>query len=164
MVNFLSPSFRPKTLHTNRLRRRGAAALICSMTAAAVFLSIAAVAVRTTLKARQERKTELDLHQAEFLLESGLIRASDKVKENKEYQGETWLDQQSPFDTEHWQVVIAVTPQPATTSDLPDAPAESDATGTRVKTVQVTARISKRLYSPETIQRTRTKTINLDSL
>lgn len=164
MVNFSSTLYRLAHNPTKCTRRRGAAALICTMTAAAVFLSIASVAVRTTLKARQERKTELDLHQAEFLIESGLIRALNKVKDNQEYQGETWLDQQSPFDTEHWQVVIAVTPKAATNSDLPNAPAEPESAVTRLKTIQVTARISKRLYSPDTIQRTRTKTINLDSL
>lgn len=147
---------RYSTLTRSRsVTRRGAVALICAMTAALVFLGMAGVAVRTSLKARQERKTEKDLNQIEFLLESGLLRAKEKLKENAEYVGETWFDEDSPYGLGHWQVVITVKTEASSPSTTPSAtvsPIESAAT---IKTLQVTARMSERNYSPSVIQRTR---------
>jgi hypothetical protein len=148
---------------SSSMTRRGAAALICAMTAAIVFLGMAGVAVRTSLKARQERKTEKDLNQIEFLLESGLLRAKEKLAENPDYQGETWLDEESPYGLGHWQIVISVTSRvmpPDTSTSTNASPGESTST---TKIIQVTTRMSERNYSPSTIQRTRQIMIRPDS-
>lgn len=132
---------------TGRLRRRGAVALVCAMTAAVVFLGISGVAVRTSLRARQERKTERDLQQLEFLCDAGVLRAKEQLKLNPEYKGETWLDQDAPYGNGHWKIEIVV-----------GAKSESEGSPSN-KSVQVTAQINERHYSPSSV--TSTRTINL---
>lgn len=132
---------------SGRLRRRGAVALVCAMTAAVVFLGISGVAVRTSLRARQERKTERDLQQLEFLCDAGILRAKEQLKLNPEYKGETWLDQEALYGNGHWRITIVVGPQ----SESEDSSLE--------KSVQVTAQIDERLYSPSSVTSSRTITL-----
>lgn len=123
--------------------RRGAAALVCTMTAAVVFLAIAGVAVRSSLRARQERKLEKDLLQLEFLCDAGVLRAEEQLAKSPEYTGETWLDCDSPHGTGHWKVSITIS------SDSISTVGESQSNLT------VTAEISDRSHSPTSIQRSR---------
>lgn len=132
---------------TGHLRRRGAVALVCAMTAAVVFLGVSGVAVRTSLRARQERKTERDLQQLEFLCDAGVLRAKEQLKQNPEYKGETWLDQDALYGNGRWRIEIVVGTKPASEG----SPAN--------KSVQVTAQINDRTYSPSTIQSSRTITL-----
>ena len=137
-------------LRRHAINRRGAAALLCAMTAAVVLLSISSVAIRTSLRARQERKTEKDLIQTEFLLDAGMLRAQQQLADNGSYTGEKWMDIESPVGTGRF--VIEIVAAPVT---LPDAkPIE--------RSVTVTARIDDRIYSPIKIQNSRTETITLN--
>ena len=141
----LGPQIKPpyRLLTCFRDQRRGAAALVCAMTAAVVFLGVSGAAVQTILRARQERKTERDLHQLSFLLDAGVLRAQEQLKMAPNYLGETWLDEDSPYDTAKWQVTIVTQPVRSEENISSDID------------IQVTARINQRHYSPETIQRTR---------
>jgi len=132
--------------------RRGAATIICAMTATVVFLAIAGTAIKTALRSRQERKTERDLHQVDFLLQSGFIRAKTRLEESNQYSGEIWLDQPSPYDQSHWHIDISVQKNSA---------AESASDSVRVKII---ARISNRNYSPAMLQRSREHILSLDSI
>lgn len=132
--------------------RRGAATIICAMTATVVFLAIAGTAVKTAVRSRQERKTERDLHQVDFLLQSGFLRAKTRLEESNQYSGEKWLDQPSPYDQSHWQIDISVQKKSGTE-------AASDSV-----LVKIIARISNRNYSPAMIQRSREHILSLDSI
>lgn len=123
--------------------RRGAAALVCAMTAAVVFLGIAGVAVRSSLRARQERKLEKDLLQLEFLCDAGVLRAEEQFAKSPEYAGETWLDCDSPHGTGHWKVRITISSDSTSTG------------GESPSNLTVTAEISDRSHSPSSIQRSR---------
>lgn len=123
--------------------RRGAAALVCAMTAAVVFLAIAGVAVRSSLRARQERKLEKDRLQLEFLCDAGVLRAEEQLAKSPEYAGETWLDCDSPHGTGHWKVSITISSDSTSTA------------GESPRNLTVTAEISDRTNSPPSIQRSR---------
>jgi|JI9StandDraft_2_1071091.scaffolds.fasta_scaffold06059_2 hypothetical protein len=125
------------------MSRRGAASLICTMTAAVVFLGIAGVAVRSSLRARQERKVERDLLQLEFLCDAGVMRAQEQIAKSADYVGETWLDSDSLHSHGHWKVRITLADVPLSTENNTE------------RTLTVIAEISDRHNSPETITRSR---------
>lgn len=138
----------------NRLpKRKGAAALLCSIAAAFVLLALSGTSISAALRVRQERRTERDLIQADYLCEAGLYRAIAQLRSNPEYKGEEWLDAQASPDLSNFSIGITVLPISDTTAD-----STSPASTNRFR-ITITATIKDRQYIPTSLQRTLTDEI-----
>ncbi|WP_068134309.1 hypothetical protein [Roseimaritima ulvae] len=55
-----------------------------------IVTTIALVAVRSSLQVRRQMRQEVQLEQTRWLLDAGLARGTQQLREAADYQGETW--------------------------------------------------------------------------
>lgn len=71
-------------------RPRRGSLLICVFACMVVVGSLVALMVQDALSARREIKTRLQLQQTDRLLDAGILRATVRLGQDQNYQGETW--------------------------------------------------------------------------
>jgi type II secretory pathway component PulK len=64
--------------------------LVCVLICLVIVSGIATSMLKSALQARQLVRQERQLTQTQFLLEAGIQRAVAQLRENPNYQGETW--------------------------------------------------------------------------
>lgn len=70
--------------------RRGGAILICVLVCMGIVSTITLLAVRTSLQVRRQMRQEVQLEQTRWLLDAGLARGLQRLRDRPDYQGETW--------------------------------------------------------------------------
>ena len=71
-------------------RRNTGSILICVLACLAIVTALAGSMLKTALQARKAMRQELQLRQAEFLLEAGVQRAVKQLNDDSTYTGESW--------------------------------------------------------------------------
>lgn len=92
-------------------RKRAGSILICVLVCLAIVTALAGSMLKTALQARKAIRQELQLSQAEFLLEAGVQRAIEQINDDSTYTGERWeLSKDAIPGQESALVEIKVTP------------------------------------------------------
>ncbi len=87
MRNLLPPQ---RLTVTTLARRRTGAVLISVLACLVVTTAIAALTVRQSLEARRQGRVERQLRQTQYLLDAGIRRASERLRADESYAGESW--------------------------------------------------------------------------
>lgn len=117
-------------------RRRVGSVLVCVLTCLVVALGLIVVSVRATLQAYKETRVQHQLRQAEMLVDAGVRRAVEKLRDSSEYQGETWDVSSALPNYESSIVTIQIDAQPRT-----------EGSDRNVFDVSVTSRVDSRTNS-----------------
>ncbi len=64
--------------------------LICVLVCLLVVVTIVGTAVQSTLRLRREVRLQHQMRQTELLLDAGVLRAAQRLRESADYAGETW--------------------------------------------------------------------------
>ena len=75
--------------NTKGAARRGSI-IVCILACMVVATALVGSTLRTALQTRRHMRPQLELRQAELVLEAGIARASQRLSTDGEYQGETW--------------------------------------------------------------------------
>lgn len=70
--------------------KRSGAILVCVLVCMGIATTIGLVAVRSSLQARRQMRQEVQLEQTRWLLDAGLARGLQQLRQSPAYQGETW--------------------------------------------------------------------------
>lgn len=135
---------------------RSAAILVCVLVCMGIVSTITLLAVRTSLQVRRQMRQEVQLEQARWLLDAGLARGLQQLRQRADYQGETW--DVAPALTSYGQATVQI----AIEADGPGQ-ASSDTTRRRL---QVTATINAAdgLAAPSPGSTSRTDSIFIPAL
>lgn len=126
-----------------RLRSRRGAVMIVALTAAAIVSTLIAAGISVSLRQRQERKTERDRVQLEFLCDAGVARGMNQFRSNPSYQGEHWLEIDGLTEGARMTVDI----------EIVDRTNEATSASDR-RSLVVRARIEGRTHTPHAMQTT----------
>lgn len=74
---------------TNSMRQ--GAILVCVLVCMGIAITIVLASVRSSLQVRRQMRREIQLEQTRWLLEAGMNRAASQLRQQSEYEGETWL-------------------------------------------------------------------------
>jgi hypothetical protein len=70
--------------------RSSGSILICVLVCLGIATSIMMVSVRSSLRVRRQMRNETQLEQTRWLLEAGVRRGVNRLREDPGYRGETW--------------------------------------------------------------------------
>lgn len=112
----------------NRIQRssRSGALLVCVLVCLGIATTIVMLSVRSSLQARRQMQHELQLEQTRWLLDAGISRAASQLRQQTDYQGETW--QVKPALSSYPEASIAIS-------------VNTDGIPSQKKSVTVTARL-----------------------
>ena len=74
----------------NRRKRRAGFVMVCVIACTGIVMSIALVMTQASLRQRDVVRQERQLRQAQLLVEAGHLRATEKLIQDQDYQGEAW--------------------------------------------------------------------------
>lgn len=84
-------SFAPRRpTRTTLAYRRTGAVLVGVLVCLSIATAIAALTVRQSLDARRQGRVERQLRQTQYLLDAGIRRATERLRADASYVGETW--------------------------------------------------------------------------
>lgn len=84
-------SFAPRRpIRTTPAYRRTGAVLIGVLVCLSIATAIAALTVRHSLDARRQGRVERQVRQTQYLLDAGIRRATERLRADESYVGETW--------------------------------------------------------------------------
>ena len=102
---------RNQTMSRNQ-KRRSAVVLVCVLACLAVVSAILLMTCKSAIAARRETKLRVQLQQTELLLDAGILRAAEQLRNSDDYAGETWKPTQAFSNYESPIVEIAINVQP----------------------------------------------------
>jgi len=95
-----------KKCQDKRSIERRATLLVAVLVCLLVSTSLAVLGIQRSLRHRRETQTLLLSRQAEWLLEAGMMRAIQQLRDSDNYQGETWKPQ-GPL-TQRFEVSVTI--------------------------------------------------------
>ncbi len=124
--------------------RRGVV-LVCVIACLAVSTVLIALSIQSALRSRREARLHLQLRQTELLCEAGVLRATQKLRDDAAYTGEQWSP---PLATDSYH-------SPSVLIEVIAAPANSDLGTQTNATVSITAKLDSHLDQDGPMQRSR---------
>ena len=134
-----------------RHRSKAGAILICLMTCLLISTSLVAMSLQMSLQSRRECKVAGTLRQTNLLVDAGLYRALQKLRENDRYVGETWKPKVTLSGCDDISVEISAKPEIA------------NAIPTEVQ-ITVVARIESPVAMSNPMQQSRSFIVNLSEI
>lgn len=87
---------------------RGGIVLVCVLVCMGIASTIVLASVQSSLTARRQMRTEIQLEQTRWLLEAGVVRAVQNARADSDYQGETWQVDDAVDEFERARIEITV--------------------------------------------------------
>lgn len=84
--------------HQQAKHRRGAALLLCVLACLLVVIGLVLSLTQSALQARRETRLRIQMRQTDYLLDAGVMRAANRLRESTDYAGEQWRPKLKRFD------------------------------------------------------------------
>lgn len=91
------------------MKRRNALVTIAVLACLVVIVSLATSLIVSTLRARREVSVLHQVRQTDYLLDAGILLASNRLQDSPDYKGETWEPSDAVPGFHQAKVVINVT-------------------------------------------------------